>query len=167
MKRFLDLNSSLKISGINVNTHSHLKDMECKKLITAEPNNNISLAKEEADSSSSEALTEMVFLSSSYYNRFGSLIAFLRQNMMKGNKNYPRTVTIAYDMITHFELVSPRRHQIESTVDKGNRENCGGRGGRDHKFVLILGLDCRTSYCIKCFNCEKWGYYDNQCPEPM
>ena len=102
MKRFLDLNLSLKISGINVNTHSHLKDMECKKLITAEPNNNISLAKEEADSSSSEALTEMVFLSSSYYNRFGSIIVDLRQDNIKGNKNYPRTEISAYDILAHF-----------------------------------------------------------------
>ena len=64
LKHFLDLGSSLKISGINVTTNSHLTDMEYKKLIKSKPNKNIALEKKEAASSSSEALMEMVFLSS-------------------------------------------------------------------------------------------------------
>ena len=75
--------------------------------------------------------------------------------MLKGKKNYPRTVTRTYDMLTRFELASTRRHHTERTGDKGSRENCGGCGGRDHTFVqhtvpsgtvLISGLDDRNSY---------------------
>ena len=61
------------------------------------------------------------------------------------------------------------------TGDKGKRETRGGRGGREHTFiqhtepsgnVFTTSIDGCTSYHIKFFNCEKWGYYDNQCPEP-
>ena len=93
MKRVLDLRSSLRLSGINVTTHSHLKDMEYKKMIESDPKNSTESKKKEAASSSSEALTAMIFLSSSYYNRFGFLIAYLRQEILKVKNNYPRTVT--------------------------------------------------------------------------
>ena len=116
-------------------THSHLADMECKNLIKADPNNSTASAKKEAASSYYEAVTSMAFFFSSYYNRFGSLIADLRQDMLKGNNNYQRTVTSAYDMLTHFELAYTRRHHNERTGDKGNRKNHGGRGGRDHTCV--------------------------------
>ena len=53
--------------------------MEYKKLIKANSNKSIASAKEEAASLSSEALTAMVFLPSSYHNRFGLLISDLRQ----------------------------------------------------------------------------------------
>ena len=109
LKRFLDLSSSLNISGIDVTTHSHLTDMKCKKLVKADPNKSTALAKNEAASSSSEALTS-IFLSSSDYNRFGSLIVDLMQDMLKGKNNHPRTITGAYDMLTRFELASSRGH---------------------------------------------------------
>ena len=48
--------------------------------------------------------------------------------MPKGNNNYPSPVTSAYDMLTRFELASPRRHHTERTGDKDNWGNCGGRG---------------------------------------
>ena len=73
LKRFLDLSSSFKISGIDMTTQSHLIDMECKKLIKADPNKSTELAKKEATSLSSEALTSIV-LSSSDYKILGYLI---------------------------------------------------------------------------------------------
>ena len=84
-------------------------------MIKVDSNKSTASAKKEASSSSSEALTSMVFLSSSDYNRFGYLIVDLRQYMLKGNNNYPRNVTSAYDMLTSFELASPRRHCTERT----------------------------------------------------
>ena len=90
-------------------------------MIKAHPNKSTILAKKEAASSSSEALTSIVFISSSDYNRFGSLIAYIRQGMLKVNKNYTRTVTSTYDMLTRFDLASPWRHNTECTGDKGNR----------------------------------------------
>ena len=102
LKRFLYLSSSLNISGIDVTVHSHLIDIEYKKLIKADANKSTSLAKKETASSSSEALTSMGFLTSSYYNIFGSLITDLRQDMLKGNNKYPRTFTSVYYMLTRF-----------------------------------------------------------------
>ena len=61
MKRFLDLSSPLKLSGIDVTTHSHLIDMECKNMIKADPKKSTALANKKAASSSSEALTSMFF----------------------------------------------------------------------------------------------------------
>ena len=49
LKRFLDLISSLKLSGVDLTTHSHLKDMEFKKIIKEEPKKNTELIKKEAD----------------------------------------------------------------------------------------------------------------------
>ena len=78
-------------------------------------------------------------------------------------------------MLTRFELSYLRRHHTKRMGDKGNRENCGGCGGRDHTFVqhtapsdtvFVPGLNGRISYHIKCFNCDKWIHYENQCPEP-
>ena len=95
--------------------------------------------------------------------------------MLKGNINYPSTVSSAYDMLTNFELSYPTSRNIECKGDKGNKENDGGHGGRDHTFfqhtvtsgkVFITGIDGHTSYFINCFDCEKWGNYENQCPEP-
>ena len=57
------------------------------------------------------------------------------QDMLKGKKKSPSTVTSAYYMLTRFELASLRRHHTERTGDKGNRESRGGRGGRYHIFV--------------------------------
>ena len=48
LKRFLDLISSLKLSGIDVTTHSHLTDIEYKNLVKAEPNKSTALANKEA-----------------------------------------------------------------------------------------------------------------------
>ena len=143
----------IKLPGINVTTHSHLKDMEYKKLIKLDTHKNATLAKREAALSSSEALTEIVFISSSNYNRIGSLIIDLRQEMLKGKNYYLRTFTNAYDLITSFELAFPRHHRIKHTGDKGNRGNHGGRGVSDHEFVqhiaplgtvFIPGLDGHT-----------------------
>ena len=135
-------------------------------MIKVDPIKSTASAKREAASSSSEALPAMVFLSSSDYNRFIYLITYLRQYMLRGKTNYPRTVTSTYDMLTSFELASPRRHHTKRMGYKGNRESCGGRGGRDHTFVQhtaplgtvsITDLDVRTPYPNKCFNSEKWG----------
>ena len=94
--------------------------MEYKKLVKLDPNKSTALAKKEAASSSSEALISLFFFSSDY-NRFGSLIVKLMQNILKENKKYLRTFTRAYDMLTRFELASPRRHHTERTGDRGNR----------------------------------------------
>ena len=97
--------------------------MECKKLIKADPNKSTASEKKEAASSSYEALAE--FFPGSYYNRFLSLTVDLMQDILKGNKNYPRNVTIEYDMLTRFELASPRRHHTKRTGYKVNREIVG------------------------------------------
>ena len=150
-----------------------MTDIEYKKLIKAYPNKSTASSNKEAASSSSEAPTAIYFLSSSDYNIFKYIILDLRQEIRKGKKNYPRTVTRAYDMITRFDLESPRRNHTERMGDKGNREHCGGRGGMDCTFVqhtassgtvFIPGLDRHTSYQIKCFNSEKWRHYESQCP---
>ena len=52
--------------------------------------------------------------------------------MLDGNNNYPRTVTSAYDTLTHFELEAPKNHRIKRTGDIGNRGNFGRHGGMDH-----------------------------------
>ena len=76
-------------------------------------------------------------------------------------------------MLTHSELAFPRRHNTKVLGDKVNRGNFGGRGGRYHTFmqhtapsgtVFTPGLEGRKPYFIKCFNFEKWGHYENQCP---
>ena len=78
-------------------------------------------------------------------------------------------------MIALSDLEYLRRYYTEPTGDKGNRENSGVRGGRDHIFIqptatlgtfFIPGLDSRDSYQIKCFNGGKWGNDENQCLEP-
>ena len=60
-KNFIDLSSSLKISGVDVTTHSDLIYMEKKKRMIEDPNKNTTLAKKYSASSSSEAL-EAIFL---------------------------------------------------------------------------------------------------------
>ena len=57
LKCFQDLSSSLKLSGIETKNHSHLQDIEYKKLVKSYPKMSTTLAKKEAALSSSEALT--------------------------------------------------------------------------------------------------------------
>ena len=57
MKIFQCISSSLKLSGINMTTHSHLTYMEYRNLIKSDSNKSTALTKKEAASSSSEALT--------------------------------------------------------------------------------------------------------------
>ena len=115
-----------------------------------------------------------VFLSNSEDNGFVSIIVDLTQDMLQGNNNYPRTVTREYDMLTRFEMASPRSYHTKRPGDKCNKENCGGRGGRDQTFIqhtaplgtdFIPGINSRISYIIKCFNFEKGKHCDNQFPE--
>ena len=61
MKHFLDLRSLLKLSGTDVTNHSHLKETEYNKLIKSDPNNIKKWQIRRPASSSSEALTAMVF----------------------------------------------------------------------------------------------------------
>ena len=68
--------------------------------------------------------------------------------MLKVKNNYPSTSTSAYDMLRSFDLASPRRRHIERTGDKGNRENCGGHGGRDHKFSNKLHHRLQSSFQV-------------------
>ena len=93
------------------------------------------------------------------YNRFGSLIADLKKEMLKGNDNHPMNFTNTYDMLMHFELAAPRHHNTGCTVDRGNRKNSEVRGGRDHTFIprttlsgtiFSPGLENHRSYNIKC-----------------
>ena len=74
--------------------------MKCKKLIKSYPSKNATLAKNEAASSSSGALTAIFFLSSSDHNISGSLIPDLIQYMLKVSDKYPSTFTNAYNMLT-------------------------------------------------------------------
>ena len=55
--------------------------------------------------------------------------------MIKGNNNYPRTVTITYGMLMSFELAGPRQHRTGCTGDRGNKNNSGSRGGLDHTLI--------------------------------
>ena len=70
----------LQAFGIDMTTHSWLTDIEYKKLVEVDPNKSTTLAKKKAASSSSESLKSF-FLSSSDYNRFGSL---MKQQLPKG-----------------------------------------------------------------------------------
>ena len=69
-------------------TRSHLIDMEYNKLVKADPKKSTPLAKKEVAPSSSEELTSMLFLYSSYYNIFRYLIVDLRRDSLKVNNNY-------------------------------------------------------------------------------
>ena len=93
--------------------------MGYKNLIKAYPNNSTASANKEAASSSSETLTAIV-LSGSYYNRFRALITYLRQDMLKGNNNYPGTSTSAYDILTRFswslqDVIIPSAQETNGT----------------------------------------------------
>ena len=61
-RTFLDLSSSLKLSGIDVTTHIHLIYKDNKKLIKSGPNKNTTSAKKDSTSSASEALTEFFLI---------------------------------------------------------------------------------------------------------
>ena len=130
--RILDLSSLLKISGIDVTTHSPLIYTDKKKLTTADKK----WSKKEATSPAYEARTAMFFKSISDYNRFGFLIEDLKQDILKGKNNHPRNVTSTYDMIKRFGLSAPRHHHTECTRDRGNMNNNGGCGGWECTFKL-------------------------------
>ena len=86
--------------------------------------------------------------------------------MLKGDNNYPMSVTTAYDMLTSFEFVAKRQHCTRCKVDRGNMNNHGGHGSWYHMFVQHTvpsgtvfppGLDERTSYCIIFYSIVKSG----------
>lgn len=172
LKRFLELNSSLKQAEINSVDHDHLATIEKKALLDEDNTLTAHEATKQGKSIASEALTAMVFLNSAKGNVFGPLLKELQNDMMKGNDNYPSTVTRAYDLLNRYETVNR-----QSTGRRNNTQTGGGGPPfrRAHQFtqdtreapagtVFTPGTDGSTLHSMRCYECGKWGHGRRNCP---
>ena len=112
----------------------------------------------------------MVFLNSSKGNVFGPLLKELQNDMMKGNDNYPTTITRAYDLINRYETVNQQASVRRNPVRNGNPSF-----RRAHQFaqetreapagtVFVPGTDGSTLHTMRCYECGQWGHGRRTCP---
>jgi hypothetical protein len=98
----------------------------------------------------------MAFFNGSDRSRFGSLLDRLQNDYLQGHNGYPRTLTMAYHLLTNWKP--------ESTLVDNS-----------HAAVFIT-IQCNSTRCkhqnnptshnnvITCYNCGLTGHYANNCP---
>ena len=171
LKRFLELNSSLKQAEVNATDQDHLAKIEADTLMEEDSTLSTYEATKQGQSMASEALMAMVFLNSAKINVFGPLLKELQNDMMKGNDNYPSTVTRAYDLLNRYETVN------RQAGNRGPRRPGGGGQPyrRAHQFaqdtrdaptgtVFVPGTDGNTLHSMRCYECGQWGHGRRTCP---
>jgi hypothetical protein len=166
LKRFLELSSSLKQVEVNSVDHNHLAKIEKKALLDEDVKISAFEATKQGKSIASEALTAMGFLNSVKGNVFGPLLKELQNDTLKGNDNYPSTVTRAYDLLNRYETVN------RQSIGRRNIPQPGGGGPpfhRAHQFtqdtheapagtVFVPGTDGSTLHSMHCYKCGQRGH---------
>jgi hypothetical protein len=91
------------------------------------------------------------------------LIEEIENNYLKGNDDYPKTLTEAYNLLVNYK-------------NYGNQTNKKRTGGLDQVAFVTTRKRVRTDEDgnviegrdksrIKCFECNQMGHYRNECPK--
>ena len=132
LKRFLDFVSNMELAGVDVIHHPYLEELEERTRLKKEnPAKTEEAATREAMTNVAEAYRAVTFLMAADSKRFLPLWADLRQeDMLKGQDNFPKMVTRAYNIIRRCETtITSRNRSTESGRGAGGR-GCGPIAGR-------------------------------------
>ncbi len=113
----------------------------------------------------------VAFILGSDRSRYGRLIEELENSYLMGENNYPVTVTGAYGLLTNWKQ-DPRNLMRGIGLDSVSFTNVDD-GGADGKDVALAndgkprgkGGGKKDKSDIKCFKCQKFGHYSNECKE--
>ena len=119
----------------------------------------------------------MYFFMRSDKSKFGQLQDNYYLDMIKGQDNYPTTVTAAYDVLLQY--VSKPEHSGRSRRSNGSSSGAANAQPRVSFAMvrLINGTEVEVDRTCKiagadgqiverpCFNCGKWGHIVHQCPD--
>ena len=107
---------------------------------------------------------------------YGQLMRELRDNYLHGNNVYPRSLDEAFVLLQNHSRGKRRG-------DRNNSNNYNRRGNSNDEFVPgvqhaqqrghrghsndnpVAGFDGRINPNIKCYSCEKYGHYADNCPQ--
>ena len=102
-----------------------------------------------------------MFLRKADRNRYGDLLTDLRNQHSRGLSQYPTTLSAAFTLLQTY--TAPRTGHPR---DRGNRDS---DPVAELSFLqaseLVPGHDGVTHTSIKCYRCQKYGHYRNQCPD--
>jgi hypothetical protein len=84
---------------------------------------------------------------------YGKLIEEIENDFLKGNNDYPKTPTEAYNLLVNY------RHY-------NNNKRTNIQGGLDQVAFVTEGKKTKTNdhSHIKCFKCNQYGHYKSNCP---
>jgi hypothetical protein len=98
----------------------------------------------------------MTMLTAADVTRYSRLLEDLDNDYTKGNDNYPRTVTKAYNLIINYRQARPEAriyHNAEGVPFANIGEEGDERAPKDRSHII-------------CFNFQTKGHYANKCPHP-
>jgi hypothetical protein len=85
--------------------------------------------------------------------RFGKLIEEMENDFLKGNDNYPKTPTEAYNLLVNYKNYNSTKRTAVPGLDQVAFVTEGKRMKTDSQHPHI-----------QCFKCKQYGHYKSDCP---
>ena len=167
MKRFkINMDTLLSAGGRHILCSPELAD-------TADPDKITDLERDIEEAK----FKAIVFLNRSDPVRYGDLNTELKNSKNLGRDEYPASAADAMDIMVRRSGAFNTSLIGSGRSNRYDRRRGGRAGGRGYNFtqeggrsdrapagtVLLAGTDGRTCN-VKCFGCQTWGHYANQCP---
>ena len=98
--------------------------------------------------------------------RFGTLIAHLANQFLSGQNEYPSDLTEAQGLLTNYQIPTnaTRQPRVPNKVITPHGRHSSAGGASLTQTTVIAGTNGRTFADVRCYQCQSYGHYAQDCP---